>query len=98
MRELTTAHIFCTVDQVESEIDAAFEFLESVYKPFGFEFKVGLSTRNPKKWMGDLKVWERAEAELRTVLEKRVPGKWHVNEEDAAFYGPKVSSILLYLT
>lgn len=84
------AHIFCTVDQVESEMDAAFDFLESVYKPFGFEFKVGLSTRNPKKWMGDLKVWDRAESELRSVLERRMPGKWHVNEEDAAFYGPKL--------
>ena len=84
------AHIFCTADQVEAEIDSAFDFLENVYKPFGFEFKVGLSTRNPKKWMGDLDVWNRAEAELQAVLERRVPGKWHVNEEDAAFYGPKV--------
>jgi threonyl-tRNA synthetase len=62
-----------------------------VYKPFGFAYKVGLSTRNPKKWMGDLKVWDDAEASLRAILEERVPGNWHVNLEDAAFYGPKVS-------
>jgi threonyl-tRNA synthetase len=74
-------------------MEAAFDFLEAVYKPFGFEFRVGLSTRNPKKWMGDLKVWDKAESELRSVLERRVPGKWHINEEDAAFYGPKVSSL-----
>ena len=84
------AHIFCMLDQVESEMDAAFDFLNAVYKPFGFDFKVGLSTRNPKKWMGDLAVWEKAEGTLRKVLDKQMPGKWHINEEDAAFYGPKV--------
>lgn len=61
-----------------------------MYKPFGFTYKVGLSTRNPKKWMGDLKIWDNAEATLKEVLERRMPGKWHINEEDAAFYGPKV--------
>lgn len=74
---------------------AAFDFLEAVYKPFGFDFRVGVSTRNPKKWMGDLKVWDRAEEELKRVVEKRTPGKWHVNEEDAAFYGPKVSFVAI---
>lgn len=90
------AHIFCMKEQVEAEMEAAFDFLEAVYKPFGFDFRVGLSTRNPKKWMGDLKVWDQAEKELRGVLERRVPGKWHVNEEDAAFYGPKVSTASEY--
>jgi hypothetical protein len=84
------AHIFCTVDQVEQEIQDAFDFLDAVYKPFGFTYKVGLSTRNPKKWVGDLKIWDKAEATLKEVLERRMPGNWHVNEEDAAFYGPKV--------
>ncbi|TYJ55343.1 threonine-tRNA ligase [Cryptococcus floricola] len=84
------AHIFCTPEQVESELYAAFDFLDAVYKPFGFTYKVGLSTRNPKKWMGDLGIWDNAEKTLREVLEQRVPGNWHVNEEDAAFYGPKL--------
>ncbi|CAD6585517.1 MAG: threonyl-tRNA synthetase [Tremellales sp. Tagirdzhanova-0007] len=53
-------------------------------------FKVGLSTRNPKKWMGDLAIWDKAESDLKTVLEKQMPGEWHTNEEDAAFYGPKM--------
>jgi len=84
------AHIFCTADQVESELIGAFDFLDAIYKPFGFTYRVGLSTRNPKKWMGDLKVWDQAEATLKDVLEKKVPGKWQVHEEDAAFYGPKL--------
>jgi len=84
------AHIFCTVDQIEEELYSAIEFLDAVYKPFGFTYKVGLSTRNPEKWMGDLAVWNKAEASLRAVLEEKVPGKWHVNEADAAFYGPKL--------
>jgi threonyl-tRNA synthetase len=90
----SSAHIFCTQNQIAAEIRGAFEFLEAVYKPFGFTYKVGLSTRNPKKWMGDLKVWDDAEATLRQVLDEKMPGQWHVNEEDAAFYGPKVSSCL----
>lgn len=76
---------------------AAFDFLDSVYKPFGFKYKVGLSTRNPNKWMGDLKVWDKAEAALQSVLENRMPGQWHINAEDAAFYGPKVSISKAYL-
>ena len=40
--------------------------------------------------MGDLKIWDDAEATLRSVLDEKMPGKWHVNEEDAAFYGPKL--------
>lgn len=61
-----------------------------MYKPFGFEYKVGLSTRNPEKWLGKLDVWDKAEAALKDVLENKVPGKWHINEADAAFYGPKL--------
>ena len=86
------------MEQIGEEIRGAFEFLESVYKPFGFTYKVGLSTRNPAKWMGDLKVWDAAEASLRSVLEEKVPGGWHVNAEDAAFYGPKVRSHLHHLS
>ncbi|KAL1407409.1 threonyl-tRNA synthetase [Vanrija albida] len=84
------AHIFCTVDQIEQELYGAFDFLDAIYKPFGFSYRVGLSTRNPEKWMGDLAVWDKAEASLRAVLEDRVPGNWHTNPEDAAFYGPKL--------
>lgn len=44
--------------------------------------------------MGDLKVWDKAESSLRAVLEKRMPGQWKENPEDAAFYGPKVSYLI----
>ncbi|KAK4687280.1 threonyl-tRNA synthetase, partial [Tremellales sp. Uapishka_1] len=88
------AHIFCTMDQVESEILGCFNFLNAVYKPFGFEYKIGLSTRNPKKWMGDLAVWDKAENTLKEALEQVSPGKWHINAEDAAFYGPKLDITL----
>ncbi|BEI85018.1 hypothetical protein CcaverHIS002_0504190 [Cutaneotrichosporon cavernicola] len=84
------AHIFCTVDQIGDELLGAIDFLDAIYKPFGFDYKVGLSTRNPEKWMGDLEVWNKAEASLKDVLETKMPGKWHINEGDAAFYGPKL--------
>lgn len=78
------------MDQVEQEINGCFDFLTAVYGLFGFEYKIGLSTRNPNKWMGDLQVWDKAEGTLKDCLEKLSPGKWHINEADAAFYGPKV--------
>lgn len=54
------AHIFCTIDQVEEEVTAAFDFLANVYAVFGFEFKLGLSTR-PENKMGDEALWDRSE-------------------------------------
>lgn len=61
-----------------------FDFLNKVYNCFGFELKFGLSTRNPKKFMGDLAVWDEAEATLKSVLEKYQAGNWEIFPEDAA--------------
>lgn len=61
-----------------------FDFLNKVYGCFGFELKFGLSTRNPKKFMGDLAVWDEAEDTLRRVLEKYQAGNWETFPEDAA--------------
>ncbi|XP_072283931.1 threonine--tRNA ligase, mitochondrial [Pyxicephalus adspersus] len=82
------AHIFCSMDQLESEINGCLDFLRAVYTVFGFTFKLFLSTR-PEKYMGDLEVWQRAEKEL----EKSLNGfglPWELNPEDGAFYGPKI--------
>lgn len=61
-----------------------FDFLDKVYGKFGMELKFGLSTRNPKKFMGDLAVWDKAEATLKDVLEKFQKGNWEIFPEDAA--------------
>jgi threonyl-tRNA synthetase len=61
------AHIFCRNDQVKSEIKNALEFLENTYGIFGFKFKLFLSTR-PKKYMGEIEVWDNAEKQLSEAL------------------------------
>jgi len=84
------AHIYCREDQVESEVLGALDFMKSVYDTFGMTFKLELSTR-PKKALGDIELWNRAEAALERALNTFIgKGNWRVNPEDGAFYGPKI--------
>ncbi len=87
------AHIFCTPEQILSEIDGCLDFAESVLKTFGFhEYRVELSLRDPNKageFVGTAADWDKAEAALKSVLTRRgvtfkaIPG-------EGAFYGPKI--------
>ena len=81
------AHIFCTIDQVDKEIEDYLLFLKKVYEHFGFDFEVELSTR-PEKYIGDINNWNKAEEILMNKI-KVIPN-WKVNEGDGAFYGPKI--------
>jgi threonyl-tRNA synthetase len=54
------AHIFCELEQIESEIRGALEFVRDVYTTLGFQFSMMLSTR-PKKYLGDITTWDLAE-------------------------------------
>uniref|UniRef100_A0A8C1HZ62 threonine--tRNA ligase n=1 Tax=Cyprinus carpio carpio TaxID=630221 RepID=A0A8C1HZ62_CYPCA len=54
------AHIFCTMDQIESEMKGCLDFLHCVYDVFGFSFQLHLSTR-PEKFLGDIAMWNQAE-------------------------------------
>ncbi|KAJ5777936.1 hypothetical protein N7520_001182 [Penicillium odoratum] len=83
------SHIFCTQDQIMSEIEGLFDFLQSVYGLFGFTFKMKLSTR-PEKYMGELATWNHAEDQLKIVLNRFMGDKWTIDEGDGAFYGPKI--------
>ncbi|KAG8906364.1 threonyl-tRNA synthetase [Tulasnella sp. 403] len=82
-------HIFCMPNQIESEIENLFDFLERVYGLFGFEFKLTLSTR-PETFLGHIATWDEAERQLSAVLDRAYPGKWELNPGDGAFYGPKI--------
>jgi threonyl-tRNA synthetase len=82
------AHIFCTEDQFEKEIENIIELTQRVYKIFGFRYKVELSTR-PDKFMGKKKNWDRAESSLEKVLKKKRI-KYKINKGEGAFYGPKI--------
>ncbi|CEM01498.1 unnamed protein product [Vitrella brassicaformis CCMP3155] len=82
------AHIFCRPDQITDEVMAALDFLFFVYKSFGFEFELKLSTR-PKKALGAVDMWDEAEKDLAEALESTgLP--WELNPADGAFYGPKI--------
>lgn len=82
-------HIFCTSDQIMSEVEGLFDFLQSIYGLFGFSFKLKLSTR-PEKYMGQISTWDYAEEQLKKALTKFMGDNWSINEGDGAFYGPKI--------
>uniref|UniRef100_A0A3Q2YHK7 threonine--tRNA ligase n=1 Tax=Hippocampus comes TaxID=109280 RepID=A0A3Q2YHK7_HIPCM len=82
------AHIFCTMDQIESEMKGCLDFLRSVYTVFGFSFQLHLSTR-PEKYLGDIAVWNQAEKQLENSLNE-FGEPWKLNSGDGAFYGPKI--------
>ncbi|MEG2325579.1 MAG: threonine--tRNA ligase [Enterococcus sp.] len=82
------AHIFVRRDQIEQEIALALKIIDEVYKIFGFEYSVELSTR-PDDFMGEIELWDEAEASLGKVLTD-LGYKYNINEGDGAFYGPKI--------
>lgn len=82
------AHVFCTKEQIKSEIKDLITFIDEVYSLFGFSYEIELSTK-PEKAMGDQALWNLAENTLKEVLKES--GKDHkLNEGDGAFYGPKI--------
>ena len=82
------AHIFCTREQISTEIKDCLKFMADVYRVFGFKFEIRLSTR-PEKYIGDLEVWNQAEDQLKSVLEE-AGYKFEIEEQGGAFYGPKI--------
>jgi threonyl-tRNA synthetase len=82
------AHIFCTADQIQDEVAGCLEFGFEIYRMFGFEIKLELSTR-PDKRIGSDELWDHAESALRNALEDQRLD-FAVNERDGAFYGPKI--------
>ncbi|MGG3520433.1 threonine--tRNA ligase [Bacillus pseudomycoides] len=82
------AHLFVTPEQIESEIKSVLKQIDYVYRTFGFEYEVELSTR-PEDSMGDDELWNQAESSLENVL-KSLNYNYRVNEGDGAFYGPKI--------
>ena len=83
------AHVFCTEEQLESEIVLILDLIEEVYhKTFNFDYKVELSTR-PEKFMGKKEEWDKSEKILGSALKSKKI-KYKINEGDGAFYGPKI--------
>jgi threonyl-tRNA synthetase len=83
------AHVFCRVDQLQTEIANFMKLLNTVYSKLGMDnYKIFLSTR-PENRMGAEEVWDRAESALKAALEGlNLP--YTINPGDGAFYGPKL--------
>ncbi len=82
------AHIFMLPEQIDEELKGVIKLIDSVYKTFGFNYHVELSTR-PEDSMGSDELWERATDALRDALTD-LGMEYIVNEGDGAFYGPKI--------
>ena len=82
------AHIFMTPDQIRDEIKGVYRLIDSVYKTFGFPYKVELSTR-PENSIGTDEMWEMATNGLQGALDD-LGVAYTINEGDGAFYGPKI--------
>ena len=86
-------HIFCTDEQVQSEVSNFIDLTYDVYKHFGFEnVDIKLSTR-PEKRVGSDEVWDRAEKALQEALDNKGI-QWELQEGEGAFYGPKIEFVL----
>ncbi|HZW39811.1 MAG TPA: threonine--tRNA ligase [Ignavibacteriaceae bacterium] len=83
------AHLFCTEEQMESEVIEVIRFARMMWKAFGFEnLKYYLSTK-PEGAVGEQEQWDKATESLRIALDKEgLP--YEVDEGGGAFYGPKI--------
>jgi threonyl-tRNA synthetase len=83
-------HTFVTEDQIKDEIMDIISIADEIYKTFGVTYRAEFSTR-PEDFMGDIEVWNKAEASLKQILDQKYgEGGYEINEGDGAFYGPKI--------
>ena len=84
------SHNYITEEQIGSEIKEIVEIASYLYGIFGLEYQLTLSTR-PEDFMGEIETWDRAETDLKNVLNEICgEGNYRINEGDGAFYGPKI--------
>src|ERR687898_590612 len=82
------AHIFCTEEQEEAEIDACIGFAKDLYGIFGVTPHAELSTR-PENRLGTEEEWDHAESILQAALERHGI-EYVVSPGEGTFYGPKI--------
>src|SRR6478672_6581397 len=87
------AHVFCTQEQVVTEIERLLDLVDEMLATFGYPYTIELATR-PDKFLGTVEVWQRAEETLAGVLKAR--GKeYSVDPGGGTFYGPKLDFKLI---
>lgn len=89
------AHLFITEDQIGQEVTSLLGLVDRVYKAFGMSYRFTLSVRDDdhSKYMGDMAVWDRAEALLARALEDNNL-EYTVEKGEANFYGPKIDQMI----
>ena len=89
------AHIFCTQEQAVDEFISVFNFINKLYKVFGFkDYRVRLGVRSKKeKYLGEDSLWKKAQEKAIEALDK-TGAKYSISEGDAAFYGPKADFMI----
>ncbi|MBI4386045.1 MAG: threonine--tRNA ligase [Elusimicrobia bacterium] len=92
------AHIFCTPETIESEVEGCVDFALTVFKTFGFpDYTVEVSTWDPAQraqYSGGPQEWDQAQGALENVLRRRRIG-YRLIKGEAAFYGPKIDIKLI---
>jgi threonyl-tRNA synthetase len=87
------AHVFCTPEQVVSEIERLLDLVDEMLAAFGYPYTIELATR-PDKFLGTLETWERSEATLSGVLQAREK-EYSIDKGGGTFYGPKLDFKLI---
>jgi threonyl-tRNA synthetase len=82
------AHLFCTEEQIQDEIDAIVDYVRYLYDLFGLTPRAELSTR-PEERLGTDEQWDRAEGALEQAL-KRHGLEYEIAPGEGVFYGPKI--------
>ncbi|HEY4977321.1 MAG TPA: threonine--tRNA ligase, partial [Gaiellaceae bacterium] len=82
------AHIFCSEEQIASELDGCFEYLRYIYGLFEIEPRAELSTR-PENKLGSDEEWDFTEGELRSALDRHSIS-YALGAGEGSFYGPKI--------
>ncbi|MEX0608214.1 MAG: threonine--tRNA ligase [Balneolaceae bacterium] len=89
------AHIYCTHNQLKTEIKNTIELTQFVFKTFGMPVDIRLSYRdeNDEKYGGDSEYWERAQKEIKEVADE-MGLEYKIAPGEASFYGPKIDFII----
>lgn len=89
------AHIYCSHDQLKSEIKNTIELTQFVFNTFGMPVDIRLSFRddNDRKYGGDLRYWNRAQQEIQEVVND-MQLDYTIAHGEASFYGPKIDFII----
>lgn len=86
------AHIFVTEDQIAQEYKNILDLCKLIYSTFDIKFKIRLGTR-PADFMGDPKIWDKAEKDLKSLMDE-AKIDYYIGEGEGAFYGPKLDIMM----